>query len=78
MHCRNEDKTLNYFGSQNVVQYGVMSYFVMLSRLTVNFIVACYNRFLSSIAVKCIVETGKVATVRAGEVASVIYNQMNL
>lgn len=50
----------------------------MLSRLTVNFIFACYNRFLSSIAVKCIVEIGKVATVRAGEVGSVIYNQMNL
>lgn len=78
MHCRNKDKTLCYFGSQNVVQCGVMSYFVMLSGLTVNFIVTCYNRFLSSIAVKCILESGKVATVRAGELGSVIYNQMNL
>jgi hypothetical protein len=73
VNCRNKDKTVSYFGMQNVVQCDVM-----LRRLNVNFILACYDRFLSSIAVNCIVEIGKVATVRAGEVGSVIYNEMNL
>jgi hypothetical protein len=69
---------MSYFGSQNVVQYGFINCFVMLRRPTIEFILVCYNRFLSSIALKCIVKTGKVATVRAVEIGSIIYNQMNL
>jgi hypothetical protein len=78
VHCRNKDKIVSHFGSQNIVQCDVVDYFVMLHRQTIDFILPFYNRFLNSIAVKCIVEIGKVTTVWSGEVRSIIYNQINL